>query len=153
MWDVSGITGAAPIWIETMNWLHRDHVNAKRETLASLVRKEIQLPHGVGSQKEELFIQGTEPNSKDRKTGQFNQRIVYPASGTVISLDPDIPPELQKVFFVSQPERNDLRWVLNDHTINRTSSYFPWSPRAGTYVLTLFDENDQLMDSVHFEVR
>jgi penicillin-binding protein 1C len=153
MWNVSGITGAAPIWIEMMNWLHRDHVNAKKEPPASLIRKEIEFPHGVGSLKEELFIQGTEPNSKDKKTGQFNQRIVYPPSGTVISLDPDIPPELQKVFFVSQPKRNNLRWVLNDHTISEVNSYFPWSPRAGAYTLTLVDENDQMIDSVHFEVR
>jgi len=153
MWNVSGITGAAPIWIEMMNWLHRDHVNAKKEPPAYLVRKEIQFPHGVGSPKEELFIQGTEPNSKDQRIGQFNQRIVYPPSGTVISLDPDIPPELQKVFFVSQPKRNNLRWVLNDHTISEVNSYFPWSPRAGAYTLTLVDENDQMIDSVHFEVR
>ncbi len=153
MWNVSGITGAAPIWIEMMNWLHRDHVNAKKKPPASLVRKEIQFPHGVGSLKEELFIQGTEPNSKDKNIGQFNQRIVYPPSGTVMSLDPDIPPELQKVFFVSQPKRNNLRWVLNDHTISEVNSYFPWSPRAGAYTLTLMDENDQMIDSVHFEVR
>ena len=30
MWNVSGITGAAPIWIEMMNWLHRDHVPRRK---------------------------------------------------------------------------------------------------------------------------
>jgi penicillin-binding protein 1C len=136
-----------------MSWLHRDHVDVKKEVSPSLVKKEIQFPDGVGSQKEELFIRGTEPNSKDRRIGQFNQRIIYPPSGTVISLDPDIPPELQKVFFISQSERNNLRWLLNDHTINETGRHFPWSPRAGTYVLTLVDENDRIIDSVDFEVR
>ena len=71
----------------------------------------------------------------------------------MFGLDPDIPPELQKIFFVSQPRRNNLRWVLNDHTISEVNSYFPWSPRVGAYTLTLIDENDQMIDSVHFEVR
>ena len=31
MWNVSGITGAAPIWIEMMDFLHRDVPNTKRE--------------------------------------------------------------------------------------------------------------------------
>ncbi|MFB3885645.1 MAG: penicillin-binding protein 1C [Thermodesulfobacteriota bacterium] len=153
MWNVSGITGAAPIWIETMGWLHRDSMNGKRETPASLVRREIRLPLGADSHKEELFVQGTEPDSKDKEIGQFNQRIVYPPSGTVISLDPDIPAELQKVFFISQSERNSLRWVLNDHTINGVSPHLSWSPRVGIYILTLVDENDRMIDSVHFEVR
>jgi penicillin-binding protein 1C len=152
MWNVSGITGAAPIWIEMMNWLH-PRVPMREKPPVHLVRKEIQFPHGVGSAKEELFIQGTEPNTKNQRIGQFNQRIVYPPSGTVIGLDPDIPPELQKVFFVSQPKRNNLRWVLNGHTMKEVSSYFPWSPRAGAYTLALIDENDQRVDSVHFEVR
>jgi hypothetical protein len=36
----------------------------------------------------------------------------------VIALDPDIPPELQKVFFICQTNGGDLRWVLNGHTMN-----------------------------------
>jgi hypothetical protein len=48
---------------------------------------------------------------------------------------------------------NNLRWVLNDHTMKETNSYFLWSPRVGDYTLTLIDENDQMIDSVHFEVR
>jgi penicillin-binding protein 1C len=152
MWNVSGITGAAPVWIEMMNRLHH-RMPMREEPSLHLARKEIQFPYGLGSAKEELFIRGTEPNTKDQRIGQFNQWIVYPPSGTVIGLDPDIPPELQKVFFVSQPKRNNLRWVLNGHTMKEMGSYFPWSPRAGAYTLALVDENGQKVDSVHFEVR
>ena len=28
MWNVSGITGAAPVWIEIMNWLRRDSTSS-----------------------------------------------------------------------------------------------------------------------------
>ncbi len=152
MWNVSGITGAAPIWIEMMNRLH-PHVNTRKEPPAHLVKKEIQFQHDAAPSRKEFFIEGTEPNSTEQRVGQFNQRIVYPPSGSVIGLDPDIPPDLQKIFFVSQPRGNNLRWVLNNHTISKVNNNFPWSPKVGTYVLTLVDENDQMIDSVHFEVR
>ena len=153
MWNVSGVTGAAPIWIEMMNWLHRNEVSRPKEPPKRIVRKEIDFPLGMESPREEWFIQGTEPHSKDKRIGQFNQRIVYPPSGTVIALDPDIPPELQKIFFISQTNEEDLRWVLNGHTISRVGSILPWTPKAGTHVLTLCNRENEIMDSVNFEVR
>jgi penicillin-binding protein 1C len=153
MWNVSGVTGAAPIWIEMMNWLHRDDGRPKKEPPARIVRKEIDFPQGTEPSREEWFIQGTEPHSKDKRIGQFNQRIVYPPSGTVIALDPDIPPELQKIFFISQANEEGLRWVLNGHTISRVGSILPWTPEAGTHALTLCDRENGIIDSVSFEVR
>ena len=102
MWNVSGITGAAPIWIEMMDFLHRDVPSIKREALPGLVWKKVEFSSGIAASREEWFMRGTEPNSDDQRIGQFNQRILYPPSGTVIALDPDIPKELQKVFFISQ---------------------------------------------------
>jgi len=153
MWNVSGVTGAAPIWIEMMNWLHRDDGRPKKEPPARIVRKEIGFPQGTEPSREEWFIQGTEPHSKDKRIGQFNQRIVYPPSGTVIALDPDIPPELQKIFFISQTSGEDLRWVLNGHTMSIVGSILPWTPKAGTYALMLCDRENGIIDSVSFEVR
>jgi len=71
----------------------------------------------------------------------------------VIALDPDIPPELQKIFFICQTSGEDLRWVLNGHTMSRTGSILPWTPRAGTYALKLCDRENRMNDSVSFEVR
>ena len=153
MWNVSGVTGAAPIWIEMMNWLHRNDVSPEKEPPRRVVRKEIDFPLGTEPSREEWFIRGTEPYSKDKRIGQFNQRIVYPPSGTVIALDPDIPPELQKIFFISQTNEEDLRWVLNDHTISRVGSILPWTPKAGIHALTLCDRENRIVDSVNFEVR
>jgi penicillin-binding protein 1C len=189
MWNVSGVTGAAPIWIEMMNWLHRDDGRPKREPPARIVRREIDtfdgaklrfldrgkkrrsvstlsiprasdrgvewvdFPQGTEPSREEWFIQGTEPHSKNKRIGQFNQRIVYPPSGTVIALDPDIPPELQKIFFISQANEEGLRWVLNGHTISRVGSILPWTPEVGTHALTLCDRGNEIIDSVNFEVR
>jgi penicillin-binding protein 1C len=153
MWNVSGISGAAPIWIEMMNFLHRGIPDIKKEPLPGLVRKKVEFSRGPLASREEWFIRGTEPPLKDQSVGQLNQRILYPPSGTVIALDPDIPGELQKIFFISQTHEDDLRWVLNGMPLEAVGKAIPWSPRAGKYFLAIAKENQKVLDYVYFEVR
>ncbi|MGD0917668.1 MAG: penicillin-binding protein 1C [Thermodesulfobacteriota bacterium] len=153
MWNVSGITGAAPIWIEMMNFLHQGDSNPKREPPPGLVKMKIASPHGTESSREEWFIRGTEPNSKDQSIGQFNQRILYPPPGTIIALDPDIPTELQIVFFMSQTNEGRVRWKLNGASMATAGKAIPWTPVAGKYHLAIVDEEDRIIDSINFEVR
>jgi penicillin-binding protein 1C len=153
MWNVSGVTGAAPIWTEMMDFLHRDVSSVKREPLPGLVRKKIEFSQGVAATREEWFIRGTEPHSQNQKTGQFNPRILYPPSGTVMAIDPDIPTELQKVFFVSQVHEDDLQWVLNGSALEKTGRTIPWTPKAGKYSLAIANREEKILDYVYFEVR
>ena len=153
MWNVSGVTGAAPIWTEMMDFLHRDASSIKREALSGLVRKKIEYSQGVAATREEWFIRGTEPHSQNQRTGQFNPRILYPPSGTVMAIDPDIPPELQKVFFVSQAHEDDFQWVLNGFALERTGRTISWTPKAGKYQLAIADKDEKILDYVYFEVR
>jgi len=153
MWNVSGITGAAPVWIEVMNFLHRNDPSTKRGGLPNLVRREIEFPQGIAPSREEWFIRGTEPNSRDQRIGPFNSRIVYPPSGMVIALDPDIPLELQKMFFISQTNENEIRWVLNGVPLEMLGKTVPWTPKAGKYFLALADGEEKILDYVYFEVR
>ena len=153
MWNVSGVSGAAPIWVEVMNFLHRNVGRPKEEPPPHVVSKEIQFSQGMESFRKEWFILGTEPNLKDKRIGQLNQRILYPPSGTVIALDPDIPPEMQKVFFISQTSEDGLSWKLNGLPMNRVGKAIPWTPGEGEYLLAIVDREDRTIDSVHFEVR
>jgi penicillin-binding protein 1C len=153
MWNVSGVTGAAPIWMEMMDFLHRDVSSIQRETLSGLVRKKIEFCQGFAASREEWFIRGTEPISQSQRTGQFNPRIVYPPSGTVIAIDPDIPREFQKVFFVSQVHEDRFQWVLNGSALGGTGKTIPWIPREGKYHLAIADKDEKVLDYVYFEVR
>jgi len=153
MWNVSGISGAAPVWIEIMNRLHSAENSPVMRPPHALVKQEVRFPEGVEPARAEWFMQGTEPNAQDQEVGQFNQRIVYPPSGTVIALDPDIPPELQRIFFISQPKAGHLQWVLNDHAIMEGGKDYPWAPQAGSYTLSLVDAKGRIIDTVQFEVR
>ncbi len=153
MWNVSGITGAAPVWTEVMNWLHRNDTNPKMEIPVHVVSRQVKFPQGLESSREEWFISGTEPNLKDQRIGEYTQRIVYPQPGTVIALDPDIPPDLQKIFFVSQIHEAGLRWRLNNEELGMAGKPFPWTPSSGKYLLSIADNKGRAVDSVRFEVR
>ncbi len=153
MWNVSGITGAAPIWIEMMNFLHRNDSNPKREPPDTVVKKKIEVSEDRECFREEWFIRGTEPNTKEQRIGQYNQRILYPPSGAVVALDPDIPAELQKIFFISQANEDRLRWTLNGKIMDAVGKTIPWTPVAGEYLLTIADRHEKVLDFVYFEVR
>jgi penicillin-binding protein 1C len=153
MWNVSGITGAAPIWVEMMNFLHRGETGSKKEVPARLIRKKIDFAQAAGASREEWFIRGTEPESKERRLGQLNQRILYPPPRTIMALDPDIPPELQKVFFISQAKEEGFRWILNGNVMEETGKAVAWSPKIGKHQLSMVDKEGRVIDSVPFEVR
>ena len=153
MWNVSGVTGAAPVWVEVIGFLHRGEAGVQERPPARVVEKEVEFSRGAEPSRREWFIQGTEPGSRNRRAGQLNPRIIYPPSGTVIALDPDIPPDLQKVFFISQSNEEGLRWSLNGSRMEGNAGALPWSPTAGRFLLSLSDREGRTVDSVHFEVR
>lgn len=153
MWNVSGITGAAPIWVEVMEFLHRKETSPREKPPAGLVRSKVQFAQTPDYSTEEWFIRGTEPTMKEQKTGQFNDRILYPPSGTIIALDPDIPSELQKIFFLSQSNGEKVRWELNGKVLEGSGKTQAWSPNAGRFHLALLDKKGKVIDSVQFEVR
>jgi penicillin-binding protein 1C len=153
MWNVSGVSGAAPVWHEVMNYLHQGRAYSKIHAPKNVIRKEIVSSDNAGKTQEEWFIRGTEPTSSVQMVKQYNEKIVYPPSGTVIALDPDIPPDLQKVFFISQTGGKELCWRLNDTAIGEPGKTVAWSPKSGKYNLALTDKQGKIIDSVNFEVR
>jgi penicillin-binding protein 1C len=153
MWNVSGITGAAPIWAEVMNFLHQKEGSVKSRPPASVARSSVQYSEKSEEREEEWFIRGTEPHVEHQRAGQFNRRIVYPPSDAVIAWDPDIPPEVQKVFFVSQTHEGNLQWILDGEAMDRSAKAASWTLKAGKHALALADAEGNILDSVYFEVR
>ncbi|HUN53919.1 MAG TPA: penicillin-binding protein 1C [Smithella sp.] len=153
MWNVSGVSGAAPVWHEMMDYLHRNKSDHKASPPSNVVKKEIASSLNPGKRQEEWFIRGTEPSGDVLVVKQYNEKIVYPPSGTIIALDPDIPQDLQKVFFISRTEDKELKWILNKSESIGTGKSIAWSPRAGKYNLELSDTGGKIIDSVSFEVR
>lgn len=152
MWNVSGVSGAAPVWSDIMNYLHRRIPARKPDIPQNLIRKEIAASLG-SKNNEEWFIKGTEPADSIQVVKQYNEKIIYPPAGAIIALDPDIPPHLQKVFLISQSDEKELRWRLDGSAIAQTGKTVAWTPQKGDHKLELMDVEGRIIDSVNFEVR
>ncbi len=191
MWDVSGVSGAAPVWASVMSYLHANSHN-------SAPSKAPQIPAGLAQEsvnfatsqseggraleaaRQEWFITGTQQKqfargksgaiktvalyaysmpantSKDSKNIEQTgiSQITSPAAGTIIALDPDIPPRHQRLHFTAQGDA--AQWLLNGKRINgaKTASRdVQWLPMPGRHVLQLADAQGRVLDEVKFEVR
>ncbi len=153
MHDVSGVAGAAPIWLEIMAWLHRATSSPSPEPPPGVLAKMVSFPHGVEPPRVEWFLRGTEPQGSAQSLASGDPRILAPAPGTVTALDPDIPAPRQRIVFEAQASGISLRWVLDGTDIGPAGSPFLWSPLSGRHTLSLIDAEQHLLDNVTFEVR
>ncbi|MDA8082394.1 MAG: penicillin-binding protein 1C [Nitrospiraceae bacterium] len=153
MWHVSGVTGAAPVWTEIMDYLNRDGGSRPPEMPSGVIARGIEFQDGIEPPRAELFLEGTDPVFPSLRIASERPGILYPAEGTVISVDPDIPAENQRVFFEASGSSRVYRWRLNDEVVGRAEESVAWRPRVGRYMLALVDNKDRVVASVRFEVR
>jgi penicillin-binding protein 1C len=151
MWDVSGVTGAAPIWNEVMAYLHRKEKSTPPSPPKGVVARHFFV--GGAETEKEWFIAGTEPVSVGMEQGVIEQsRIVYPPPEVVFAVDPDIPAANQRVFFEASGAARDIRWLLNGQPVG-SGPLCGWTPVAGEYRLTLVDGSNHSLDEIAFKVR
>jgi penicillin-binding protein 1C len=149
MWDVSGVTGAAPVWLDLMNRLHHEGRRAEPDPPRDLLRRFIL----SGSQRrQEWFIPGTEPEETGWEASAV-ARIVYPPAGAVFAMDPDIPASRQRVFFAARGRYAGLHWILDGQTLGAAGESAGWMPSAGRHYLSLSDVHGTVVDAVRFQVR
>lgn len=176
MHDVSGTSGAAPIWAELMTWLHRNQRNQLPVPPANVVKARVQFGaqdtagSWLESPRDEWFLRGTEqarfaidevesaaaarasrPGASASVAG-LPPRILSPVSGTIVALDPDIPPNRQRVQFVASDAPGTVRWLLNGKEQGRGARW-AWLPWPGRYKVELVDAKGLLLDRTEVEVR
>ena len=152
MWDVSGMTGAAPIWFEIMNYLHQGRPGRPPKAPKWVTTESICFVD-EGLTKKEVFVSGTETDTVRKQVIEPVARILYPAPGEIIALDPDIPAENQRVFCESSVKRDGLRWVLDGEDMGTAIIQLSLTPIRGKHDLALVDKNQTAMDKVTFVVR
>ncbi len=153
MRDVSGVTGAAPVWFEIMEWLHRETPSLPPQPPAGVLVRQVAFPQEIEPVRTEWFLRGTEPQVSSLALAASRPRILAPAAGTVIALDPDIPPPLQRVVFEAQARGTQLRWMLDGADLGTAADMLLWEPVAGSHTLSLIDKKWQAFDTVNFTVR
>ena len=155
MWNVSGVTGAAPVWLEIMDHLHKDGPVMSRHRPEGVAARKVKFYNASEPDRMEWFIRGTEPETAEiqEKNSAYGPKIAYPVSGMIIALDPDIPEDQQRIFFEANSASGFYSWMLNNKLIGKSSDIISWSPAAGNYTVSLVGPNDHIVDSVDFTVR
>ena len=148
MWDVSGVTGAAPAWQEILNHLHRSTPSLPPPVPSGLVAQRIRYQPAVEPARREWFIGGTQ-QIVWQQAGAGGNAILYPGNGEIIALDPDIPPQRQQIWFSAE---RDGEWWLNGKKLG-SGSQWRWQPVAGRYLLRWREKRGGGSDQLRFEVR
>ena len=178
MWDVSGTSGAAPVWADVMRYLHRATPSRAPPVPAGLVRQAVTFPlapspvavgYGIApslgaateAARMEWFIQGTEQSqfalsqgsvggSATQRAGMTAARIISPANGSIIALDPDIPPDRQRLRFVA--DGSFTRWLMDGKPFAK-GAQAQWLPWPGRHLVQIVGTNGEVLDSIRLEVR
>ncbi len=152
MRDVSGITGAAPVWSELMAYLEGQQWHTSTpQPPSGLIHQTVSFTGVQEHTRQEWFVANTElatvSYTPDDKT-----QILSPSNETIFALDPDIPAQQQLVRFRSNATSVSLFWWLNQHNLG-SAKELRWAPVSGKYRLALRDAHGQEQDAVVFEVR
>jgi penicillin-binding protein 1C len=113
-----------------------------------------QFSPAVEPARHEWYLRGTELGPQVVAVpDQARPKIESPANGMIIAVDPDIPPDHQKVLIAIRGGAPDQRLRLNDQPLGSAAPKQLWSPRPGAYYLTLEDGRGNALDRVLFTVR
>lgn len=154
MQNVSGVSGAAPVWMEIMNHLHAKSPSCPPKPPSGVRMAAISFAESVAGPHQEIFLTGTEPvftingDYRHRRTS-----IVYPSKDTLIAIDPDIPEELQLVPLRFQGKGQRCEWTMDGKKTGVFEQLYLWKPQPGSHEAALVDASNNVIDSVSFVVR
>ena len=177
MWDVSGTSGAAPVWATLMRTLHTSQPSRPPKPPTSLIHAPVRFGDGLEAARQEWFLTGTEQalfaidteaatadsvrargqndSESARAMERVPARITRPQDGTILALDPDIPPHNQRLLLQADAGGADpqtLHWWIGPREIGR-GAQAQWLPWPGRYVIQLRDARGAVQDERRIEVR
>ena len=158
MQDVSGVTGAAPVWQELMLALHAGVPSPAPALPRGVTAALAHFSRAVEPSRRELFLAEPHVQSASELVTHITAvdgiaRIASPSNGMVIAIDPDIPPSHQRVPLSARGGVEGLVLKLNGTTIGPAQRNVMWSPQPGTWLLALEDGAGHTLDSARFTVR
>ncbi|MBX3668079.1 MAG: penicillin-binding protein 1C [Rhodocyclaceae bacterium] len=163
MWDVSGITGAAPVWHDLIEYLHAGRAARAPAPPAGVARRLVQYQPEIEAAREEWFIaaradQAATPGAVPvlrvvLNTPDTRPRLLAPADGSVIAPDPDIPRARQSLLVHASVPGACLR--LDGVPLARcgVSRLFVPLPAPGRHRIELLDAAGKPLDTHGIEVR
>jgi penicillin-binding protein 1C len=152
MWDVTGITGAGPIWSDVIHFVNKIYPSEKIHPPEGLIEKEYVYEDGKKMRKD-YFLPDTEPNFIPSLSKKGENQIQSPLNDTVIAIDPEIPNKVQKIFLEPRYFDKKLFWVVDGKKIGNAESIQYIEPKLGNHQINLVDQNDKLIDSVNLLIK
>ena len=151
MHNVSGVSGAAPVWQALVRYLHDGRPSKRPTAPAGVVNASIRFDGQREAARDEVFVAGTEqlrwsPTAQAQGTQRFG--IASPRDGSIFAIDPDMPPAAQRV--VLEGERGT--WQMDGRVLGQ-GERLHWAPWPGRHELKLVAADGALLQAVRFEVR
>lgn len=152
---VSGVSGAAPVWQALVRHLHAGQPSRAPALPPGVQRVRLDRIGEHEPGRDEVFLAGTAPPPGRPGAGTVVAiatarpvGISSPADGSVYALDPDLPPQAQRIRFEGEPGT----WVLGSRRLGQGAS-LRWTPQPGRHELKLLDPQGRTLQAVRFEVR
>lgn len=159
MHEVSGVSGAAPVWHDVMEALHRTQGSRAPAAPAGVERVALSFADGLEPAREEVFLTGTAITrvSVGAPAARPSAPVIAnPADGTVFALDPDMPPASQRVWFqaegVAGQAARAVSWRMDGKPLGRGGEV-AWLPWPGRHQVELLDAAGKVVDRIGIEVR
>lgn len=168
MHEVSGVSGAAPIWHDLMSALDSGTASREPAPPAGVVSRLTHFSPAVEPSRREWYLTAATAPVKHAPATPVPAapavtvapvgpdalvRIESPANGLIIALDPDIPARFQRVLIRIQGAGAHLFLTLNGHRLGAARAEQLWTPHPGVYRLSLEDDSGHALDRVLFTVR
>lgn len=154
MRQVSGTSGAAPVWRDVMMALHAGRPGKSPAPPAGVEARLTSLPGTAEPPRREFFMAGTgQAQQSTAPAAARRPRITNPLSGSVYALDPDIPLDRQRMAVLVTGSVAGHRVILDKRDLGAADSGVQILAAPGAHRLALVDAGGRVVDQVRFTVR
>ncbi|MBU6206544.1 MAG: penicillin-binding protein 1C, partial [Alphaproteobacteria bacterium] len=147
MVNVSGTSGAAPVWRDVMMALHAHQPSHAPPMPAGIDVQDVHFEGTPEPPRREYFLQGTAMAvSALVPPAGHRPHITNPVSGSVFALDPDIPLDRQRLSVRVSGDVTADRILLDRKDIAPGDGAPLLFPTPGSHLLTLVDTRGRMID-------
>jgi penicillin-binding protein 1C len=83
MWDVSGVTGASPVWAAVVGYLHRQRTSTPPAAPAGVIRTHVTFEQALEPARDEWFLRGTQTPVIALSAGARGDEAAYSSASTL----------------------------------------------------------------------
>jgi len=151
---VSGTSGAAPVWRDLMLALGADRRPQPPARPPGIEERAITFADNIEQPRREYFLAGTAMSRIAFAPAESRRpRITNPVSGSVYAIDPDIPPDRQRLAVTVTGAAVAHRLMLDRRDIGAADTTPQILAAPGLHRLRLLDMGGHVVDQVLFTVR